>query len=74
MNIEGFKIEVRNENYSVEPIDLGSEIQYKISTDCNYIMTIHRDDNGGWSANKDVLVMDEDLVTAIGESIEANDA
>ena len=68
------KIIVRGENYTVEPIDIGSGIQYQISTDCNYIMTVRKDEHGNWSANPDVQVMDQDLVDDIGSAIEMYNA
>ena len=55
-------INVTNEKYLVESRDLGSEFQYKISTDCNYIMTVSKNDDGDWSANEDVQVLDNALV------------
>ena len=64
------KITVRGEKYIVEPMDLGSEKQYQISTDCNYIMTVRKDEQGNWFANPDVQVMDEELVEDIGAAIE----
>ena len=67
-----FNIKVRTENYEVEP-EFKDELnvyQYSISTDCNYIMTIYRDDDGTWSALTDVQVMDDDLVEEIGTAVE----
>lgn len=64
------KIKVRGEDYTVEPIDLGGKRHYQISTDCNYIMTVRKDEQGNWSANPDVQVMDDDLMNDIRSAIE----
>lgn len=71
-----FTINVRHETYEVEP-EFKDELnvyEYSISTDCNYIMTIYRDDDGGWTALNDVQVMDDDLVEDIGTAIELHHA
>lgn len=69
-SMESFKIEVRNKTYTVEPIDFGNEMQFRISTDCNYLMTLYVDQNENWAANTDVAVMDENLISEIGHAIE----
>ncbi len=74
METSTFTINIRDEKYTVEPIDIGSEIQFKISTDCNYLMTVFKTEDGNWAANKDVEVLDESLITDIGTSIESYDA
>lgn len=68
--METFIINVRRKTYTVEPVEQGPEMQFKIFTDCNYLMTLRLDENGDWSANKDVAVMDESLVYDIGAAIE----
>ena len=74
MEASTFSINVRDENYLVDAIDLGSEFEFKISTACNYIMTVHLNEEGIWSANKDVEVLDETLVEDIGDAIEKHNA
>ena len=66
-----FTIYVQNHKYLVEPVDTGDALQYKISTDCNYLMTVTTDDSDNWTANKDVQVLDNDLVTQIGHAIQS---
>lgn len=71
---QNFHIHIRNEEYVIEQIHLENETQYKVSTTCNYIMTIYRNEDGDWSANSDVQVLDDNLVSEIGAKIEFKDA
>jgi len=73
MDNSSFVIEVRNENYQVEQVDLGKDFEFRISTACNYIMTIHLNDDGIWEANSDVAVLNDTLVEDIGKAIERHD-
>jgi hypothetical protein len=71
MKDENFKIKVGENTYTVEPESKGGHYyRFKISTDCEYIMTVKADEHGVWQAEKDVTVLDERFVDAIGEAIE----
>ena len=67
-----FKIFVRGEHYSIEvkQDNIQRMIAYQVSTDCNYLMTVYRNNDGIWCANGEVQVMDDSLVNDIGSAIE----
>ena len=73
---EKFCIKVRSENYTIETSNKNDNaiMEYCISTNCNYIMTIFRNEDESWSAAKDVTIMDEELVNEIGAAIELREA
>jgi len=67
-----FTIIIRGKQYSVELREDNylHTINYSISTDCNYLMTVYKNDQGSWVADGEVQVMDDSLVNEIGSAIE----
>jgi hypothetical protein len=69
-----FLINVNGKTYNVTADgDKNLNSYFKIETDCEYLFTVSMDEEGQWYAEKDVTVLDENLVEQIGRAIEEHD-
>jgi len=68
-----FQITVNGKTYNVTAQTENLNSHFKIETDCEYLFTVSMDDEGQWHAEKDVTVLDPNLVDEIGRAIEEHD-
>ena len=74
-NKEGlqFQITVNGKTYNVTVQTHNLNSYFKIETDCEYLFTVSMDEEGQWQAEKDVTLLNGDLVEKIGRAIEEYD-
>ena len=68
-----FHVTVNGKTYNVTAETENFNSYFKIETDCEYLFTVSMDEEGQWHAEKDVTVLDENLVEKIGRAIEEHD-
>jgi len=68
---EVFTIDVNKNKYYIEPICNDDNCsRFKVSTECEYMFTLCKDENGNWYMEDDVTAIDGTLVDEIGRAIE----
>ena len=69
-----FEIEVNGKTYKVTAnCNEGHCSYFKIETNCEYLFTLCTDEEGHWQVEKDVTVLDENLIEQMGKAIEEFD-
>jgi len=68
-----FQVTVNGKTYNVTAQIEGLNSYFKIETDCEYLFRVSMDEEGQWHAEKDVTVLNKDLLEQIGRAIEEYD-